>query len=427
MKLEFQIMSGILILTAILLSTPKQANADAVTDWNATAIQTIGAASPARAAPVSFMDMAMVHLAVFDAVNAIDPRYERYHVEIPNASGSSTAAVAKAAHDVLVHLFPAQTGSLDNIYDQYLINKGIPQDDPGVAVGAAAARGIIELRANDGRFPLNLPLYLGSNELGQWRPTDSLIGNPPSPAPFSPMAVPWVANVTPFALKSGDQYRASPPPRLTSKEYAKAYEETKTMGARFNSSRTQEQTDFAQFFAMNYGAVWNRVARDLAIAHVSNLTDSARLFALMNVAMADAGITAWDSKVTFNFWRPITAIRLGEEDPNPDTEGDPTWQPLINTPNYPDHTSGANNATASSTRILSLFFGTNEMNFTVRTTNAAVQPPTRDYTSFNDAQQDVVTARVYQGIHFRFADEDARKQGRHVAQWVFGHILRPRE
>jgi hypothetical protein len=427
MKLKLQIMSGILILITFLLSTPKQANADAVTDWNAIAIQTIGATSPARAAPVSFMDMAMVHLAVFEAVNAIEPKFERYYVEIPNAHGSTTAAAAKAAHDVLVHLFPAQQSSLDNTYQQYLAVRFIPADDPGVDVGAAAAAGIIALRATDGRFPPNPPTYLGKNEIGQWRPTDSLIGNPPAPPPFSPMAVPWVANVTPFALKSGDQYRSAPPPPLTSKEYTRAYNEAKSLGARFNSSRIQEQTDLAQFWALNYGVAWNRVATSLVIAHVSDITESARILALVNVAMADAGITAWDSKIAFNFWRPITAIREGDDDTNPDTEGDPGWQPLINTPNYPDQSSGANNATAATTRMLSLIFGADHMNFTVRTTNAAVQPPTRDFSSFNDAQEEVVDARIYQGIHFRFADEDARKQGRHVAQWVFGHILRPLE
>lgn len=425
MKLKLQIMSGMFILAAVLFSAPHQVQADAVTEWNLIAVNTINASTPPRAAPVSFMDMAMVHLAVFDAVNAIDPQFEKYHVDIPGASGSPEAAVAKAAHDVLVHLFPAQAASLLTQYQLFLANRGIAPNDPGVNVGATAAAGIIALRANDGRFPANPPPYLGGTELGQWRPTDSLIGNPPSPLPFSPMLVPWVANVVPFALKSGDQYRASPPPKLRSKEYAKAYNEAKTIGARFNSSRTAEETDFALFFALNYGAVWNRVARDLATAHVSNLIASARLFALMNVSMADAGITAWDTKIAFNFWRPITAIRFGDQDGNPDTELDPTWQPLINTPNYPDHTSGANNATASATRALSLFFGTNEMDFTVRTTNAAAVQQSRSYTRFTDAQEDVVVARIYQGIHFRFADEDGRKQGRHVAQWVFGHILRP--
>ena len=141
--------------------------------------------------------------------------------------------------------------------------------------------------------------------------------------------------------------------------------------------------------------------------------------------MADAIVTAWDSKVAYASWRPLTAIRSGNDDTNPDTVGDSEWQPLINNPNYPDHTSGANNTSGAATRMLELFFGTNEMSFIVKTTNAAAIQQTRTYSRFSDAAQDVVDARIYEGIHFRFADEDARKQGRHVAQWVFDHFLKP--
>jgi hypothetical protein len=204
-----------------------------------------------------------------------------------------------------------------------------------------------------------------------------------------------------------------------------SFNEVKAMGARFNSARTPDQTDFAIFWAANYTALWNRVARELAAAHMSNIGDSARLFALVNLSMADAIITAWDTKVAYNFWRPITAIRLGDDDTNPRTIGDPDWQPLINTPNYPDYTSGANNVTGAATRALALYFGTDEMTFIVTTTNAGAIQQTRTYNRFSDAADDVVTARVFEGIHFRFADAEARKQGRHVAQWAFAHFLKP--
>src|SRR5258705_12328061 len=197
------------------------------------------------------------------------------------------------------------------------------------------------------------------------------------------------------------------------------------MGARFNSEGTQQETDLALFWAANYVVVWNAVVRNLAAAHVDNIADSSRLFALVNLAMGDAIVTAWDSKNAYVFWRPLTAIRLGESDTNPDTEGNPMWQPLINTPNYPDHSSGANNVSAAATRSLALFFDTNEMTFTVKTTNLSAMQQTRTYSRFADAAQEVVDARIYEGIHFRFADEEARKQGRHVAQWVFGHFLTP--
>jgi hypothetical protein len=424
MKFKHQPYLAMAIL-AILFAAPASASADAVADWNAIAIQTISAATPARPAPVGFLDMAIVQVAVYDAVQAIDRRFKPYHVEIPGASGSPEAAVARAAHDILVNLFPAQTMSLDLTYAQYLLAHGLAPNDPGVAVGAAAAAGIIALRANDGRFPPNPPPFTGATNPGAWRPTESFIGNPPAPPSFAPMLTPWVANVTPFTLKSGDQFRAKAPPALTSHKYTRDYDEVKAMGARFNSGRTLEQTDFAIFWAANYTALWNRAVRDLAATHVSNIGDSARLFALVNLSMADAIITSWDSKVAFNTWRPITAIRLGDDDTNPRTVGDPEWQPLINTPNYPDYTSGANNVTGAATRALALFFGTDEMTFTVTTTNPLAIQQTRAYSRFSDAAEDVVTARVYEGIHFRFADAEARKQGRHVAQWAFGHFLKP--
>ena len=424
MKLKPQSCLVIAIL-AILLAAPASARADAVADWNLIVVQRIAAANPAHPPPVTFIDMAIVQAAIYDAVQAIERRYKPYHVEIVGASGSPAAATAKAARDVLVNLFPDQTPTIDNIYNQYLIDHSLSSADPGVAVGATAASGIIALRANDGRFPPGQMPFVGGSNPGEWRPTDSFIGTPPAPPPFSPMAARWVANVTPFALKSGDQFRAGPPPPLTSHNYTRDYNEVKAMGARFNSSRTDEQTDLALFWASNYLALWNRALRDIAEAQNLNIGDSARLFALVDLAMADAIVTAWDSKVAHVFWRPLTAIRLGNDDTNPDTVGDSEWQPLINNPNYPDHTSGANNNSGAATRMLELFFGANEMSFIVRTTNTAAIQQTRTYGRFSDAAQDVVDARIYEGIHFRFADEDARKQGRHVAQWVFDYFLKP--
>ena len=424
MKLKPQSCLVIAIL-AILLAAPASARADAVADWNLIAVQRIAEANPAHPPPVTFIDMAIVQAAIYDAVQAIERHYKPYHVEIEGASGSPAAATAKAARDVLVNLFPDQTPTIDNIYNQYLKDHSLSPADPGVAVGATAAAGIIALRANDGRFPPGQMPFVGGSNPGEWCPTDSFVGTPPAPPPFSPMAARWVANVTPFALKSGDQFRAGPPPPLTSPNYTRDYNEVKAIGARFNSSRSDAQTDLALFWASNYPALWNRALRDIAEAQNLNIGDSARLFALVNLAMADAIVTAWDSKVAYVSWRPLTAIRSGNDDTNPDTVGDSEWQPLINNPNYPDHTSGANNNSGAATRMLELFFGTNEMSFIVRTTNAAAIQQTRTYSRFSDAAQDVVDARIYEGIHFRFADEDARKQGRHVAEWVFDHFLKP--
>jgi hypothetical protein len=238
------------------------------------------------------------------------------------------------------------------------------------------------------------------------------------------MLAPWLATVTPFTIKSPSQFRPVAPPDLTSQRYATAYNEVKAMGARFNSARTTDQTNMALFFNANFLAIYNQAVRDIANAHLSNSDDSARLFALVNLAMADAVITASDSKRHFVFWRPVTAIQEGDNDPNPETVGDPSSQPLINTPNYPGYTSGANNLTGALTRSLALFFGSDDMSFTLHTTNATAPVQTRDYNRFSDLAQDVVDARIFEGIHFRFDDVQARKQRRHVAQWVFGHFLR---
>ncbi|MCM3904167.1 MAG: vanadium-dependent haloperoxidase [Pyrinomonadaceae bacterium] len=338
-------------------------------------------------------------------------------MEIPGASGSPVAATAKAAHDVLVNRFPWQSASLDLTYNQYLADRFIPQNDPGVAVGATAAAGIIALRANDGSFPNPAPPpFLGGTAPGVWRPTLPL---------FAPMVAPWLGSVTPFVLTSPSQFLAHPPPALNSPEYTRAYNEAKRLGCNNCPERDGDQTDLAHFWNSNFVLLMNRLVGDIAGAHVTNISDSSRLFALADMSMADAIITAWNTKVHYVFWRPITAIQEGNNDGNPRTIGDTNWLPLINTPAYPDHTSGANNIIAAATRTLALIFG-NQESFSITTTNLGPTiDDTRDYTRFSDVQEEVVNARIYQGIHFRFADEDARKQGRHIAQWAFSHFLKP--
>ena len=415
MKIKLQVCAALAIV-AITLATPSSASADAVGDWNKIAVD--ATVTGARPGPTGVLDIATVQAAVYDAVQAITGEFEPYHVHIPGASGSPAAATAKAAHDVLVNRFPAQTAALDLIYHNYLAANFLAEDDPGVAVGAIAAAGIIALRANDGSFPNPPPPpFLGGTAPGQWRPT--------LPA-FAPMLAPWLGFVTPFTLNSPSQFLAQPPPGLNTGAYTKDYNEVKAVGALNNSTRTPEQTDLAHFWNANYGVLWNTVLRNIAAANVDNISDSARLFALADMAMADAIITAWNSKSTFVFWRPITAIQLGDTDGNKHTVADASWLPLINTPPYPDHTSGANNISSAALHSLRLFFGKDKMNFSVTTTNLGpTNMDTRTFTRFSDARQEVVDARIYEGIHFRFADEDARKQGSQVARWAFKNFLRP--
>jgi hypothetical protein len=411
--------STVISIIAFTLAVAPGARADTVTDWNRIAVQEVITAGAARPGPSGALDIAVVQLAVYDAVQAIVGQYQPYHCVVPGASGSPDSAAAKAARDVLVNRFPSRAVAIEAIYQQYLSDHPLlDANDPGVAVGTSAAACIIALRATDGSFPNPPPPpFIGSLEIGVWRPT---------PPAFAPMAAPWLANVTPFALNSPSQFRAQENPALNSPEYTRDYNEAKLLGKSDSTARTAAQTDLANFWNSNYVALWCSVTRNLAEANLDNVGDTARLLALVSMSMADSAITSWDSKIAFVSWRPITAIREGDNDGNPKTVGDPSWSPLIATPPYPDHTSGANNLTASATRALSLFFGTNEMNFSVTTTNPGpTLVDTRDFTKFNDVQEEVVNARIYEGIHFRFADEAARKQGRLVAQWAHSHFLRP--
>jgi hypothetical protein len=416
------------VMTLAAVSWWQIARADAVLDWHEITVNTVSTASPPRPGPVGFLDMAVVQAAVYNAVQAIDGKFKPYHVQIPGASGSPEAAAAKAAHDALVNIFPAQGASLDTAYRAHLAKKGLAESDPGVAVGQTAAAGILALRANDGRVPDPLPPpFTGDTTTGVWRPTTSY--QPPPPPSVAPMATPWLGAVPCFTLQSGDQFRAKPPPALTSQQYATDYNEVKTLGAQSNSARTPEQTELAYFYAGKSGnnfVLWHRALRDVAAAHLNNIGDSARLLALANLAMADAVITVWDSKKHYVLWRPVTAIQEGENDGNAATAGDPSWQPFLNTPPYPDYTSGANGVTGALTRSLALFFGKDEMTFTVTSDYPQGVQKTRTYARFSDMATDMVNVRIYHGIHFRFADEASREQGTKVADWVFGHVAAAR-
>jgi hypothetical protein len=413
-----------LLLTVLAVSAAglTRVMGDPVLDWNAISSQAI--LTGGRPGPSGIIDFAVVQAAVHDAVQAYDKRFEPYAINVENASGSLAAAVAKVTHDIIVNRFPAQTAAMDTAYDNYLNDHDIDADDPGVSVGKQVAAGIIALRADDGSFPATFPAFNGANVPGVWRPTTSYLPAPP-PSGAS-MATPWVGGMTPFALVSGDQFRGNPPPALKTGAYAKDYNEVKALGRGTGSSRTPEQTQLALFYSDNFIALWNRGLRGIAQTYLNdNSGDIARLFALAWLASGDAFITVWDSKLHYAFWRPVTAIQEGESDGNPKTIGDPTWQPLVNTPNYPDYTSGANGLTGAITRILKLYFNNDHLAFKLTSNVPNINPSERPYERFSDVADDVVEARILLGIHFRFADTVARKQGQQVAKWVFRNTLGP--
>jgi len=413
-----------LTLAATALASVLAANAragDPVSDWNQISEQAVKTAN--HPPPVAALDFAIVHLAIYDAVESFDHRFEPYNALVPGATGSPSAAVAKAGHDVLVGLFLAQKPAVDAAYANYLIANGIDVSDPGTEVGAQAAANMLALRAHDGRFPPSPPPFLGGAAIGEWRPTPSLL--PGSPPTFAPGLTPWVAKVTPFTLQSGSQFRLGPPPALTSDQWAEDYNEVKSLGSLNSTMRSPEQTDIGYFWADSGPILWQNALRYLARNYLGDIGDSARMYALAEAAMADAQIACWDSKYFYVFWRPITAIRLGDQDGNPATVVDPAWQPLINTPNFPEYPSGHADISSAATNMLRLFFGSDVLSFQMTTTNALAVQKTRTFSRFTEAEKEVVDARVYVGIHYRNSDNAARAQGHAVANWVFRNYFLP--
>ena len=406
---------GVLMSVCLGVAAPASA-ADVITDWNTILLTTI-AAAPAVAGPARICEIAMVHIAMHDAVQAIQQRYETYSEGVTPASGSIIAAASKAARDVLVNKFPEQTATIDSTYQAYLAAHRLASSDPGVAAGAQAAAALIQKRIGDGTYPVPPPTFFGSNEIGKWRPTAVNAAGQPQP-----MAVSWMANAITFAVKHPSQFFSGTPPQVTSRQYTAEYDEVKALGRNVGSTRTPEQTALATFYSDSPLNYFNRTMRLLADRYITDAGDTARMFALVNIAMADAAFTSWQTKIQWNVWRPVTAIQLGDSDGNAKTVGDPTWQPLFATPNYPDYSSGANALGGAATEMLRLFFRTDRLAFSVigATSN-------RDYTAFSDVGNDIVEARMLMGIHFRFADVEGRRSGQRVARWVYKYYLRSLE
>jgi hypothetical protein len=409
-----------MLLAALVLSTmllPGPARADTVTHWNEIATNALVADGQGAAA---LAHLAMVHGAVFDAVTAIDGRYEPYLEPIRAKRWySQDAAVATAAYRVLVDSQPpvvssperlaALAASLRPEYDAALaaIPPG-PAKDGGVATGNAAADEMIAARRNDGRF--GAFRFSVGTLAGQWRPVLPLFVNDPGA---------WLKDVRPFLVRNSSQFDGREAYQLTSRRYAKEFDEVKAIGATNSTTRTPDQTLAAQFWGLANGVgTWSRLYRNIAEQHGESLADNARMFAMVYLAGADTAITVWADKAKFSFWRPITAIREAAGDGNPRTVADPNWLPLIATPPYPDQPSGLSALASASARALQGFFGTDDVAFTGTITNApGTISVTRSYTSFSQAAREIVDARVWSGLHFRNADEQGALIGDHVARW----------
>jgi hypothetical protein len=305
--------------------------------------------------------------------------------------------------------------AVTRLTDAYAASVGaLPNDastTQGIQYGRQTAERFIALRAEDGRYgPNTFPMPPAP---GVWRPTA------PANAPFFGY---FLSATTPLMIDSPSQFRPGPPPDMTSAQYAAEFEEVKTLGSKEGSARTPLQTETALYINSVLGGPFHAALRDLTVRREMDISDRARLFAAVSMSVADAVITVWDSKAHFGLWRPITAIQQADQDGNSATTPDPTFEPLIPTPPYPDYTSGANGVAGSSTRALSRVLGTDRIDLTI---TSPVTNTTRYYEFADQLTADTVDARVWSGIHFRFADVAAKAQGQQVADWAMDRYFKP--
>jgi hypothetical protein len=413
------LLGGLAVLA--VLATPASARADAVTDWNtvaAAALQSPATATPPGAGQgaASTANLAMVHAAVYDAVNAIVGCHEPY-ASSPAAKRwySQDAAVAAAAHHVLVNgglgIPAARMPFIEAAYQAALVP--IP-DGPakagGIATGEAAGAALLAARAGDGRFG---PFRFTESTLpGAWR----LV--PPATV-TDPGA--WLKDVAPFVLRDPDRFRGRAPHRLSSRAYAADFNEVKTMGRATGSTRTPEQTAAAEYWGTtNATATMASIIRSVASGQGGTLAEHARLFARVYANAADALIVTWRDKARYSSWRPFTAIREAANDGNDATQADADWTALIANPPYPEHPGGLSTFGGAVAATMQHFYRRDRATFN-GTTQGGV---TRQFTSFSQLRDDIVEARIWSGVHFRFADTQGARIGRRVARWDDRHAFR---
>jgi hypothetical protein len=360
---------------------------------------------------VQARSFAIVHGAIYDAVNAIaGTRYQPYLVA-PDANGTESvdAAVATAAYQTLVWMFPNQQASLQTQYDQSLaaIPDGASKQS-GTTVGGKAAAAMIAARTNDGAF--GPQTWVVGTQPGQWRPT------PPTFASDGATG----GHVKPFLIPSGSMFRTAGPPALTSAQYAKDINEVQAIGAVNSPVRTTDQTQAAIWWQDRHLAEWE-IKRQIATNQHLNLLQAARMFAMVDLTEADTSIACFNEKEAWMRWRPVTAIQLADTDGNPATVADPNWMPLLVTPPHPDYTSGHTCFTAASMGTLAYFFHTDKMSFSGYSADSGT---TRYFTSFSQALAEVINARIWGGIHTRAADVQGAKIGAQVRGYITGHFFK---
>jgi PAP2 superfamily len=407
------------IFTVVALQMSPPASADEVPDqvlaWNQHAYTEL-ILTAGQPPPVAMMHFAMVHGAVYDAVNAIDGGYDPY-LGAPTADGNESidAAAAAAAYEMLLYLLPeTRDAALAGYYtgSLALVPDGEAQDD-GVAIGQAAAAAMIASPHGDGRFGDPSFTVDPTPEPGDWVPlAASTAGN----------NLRWVGDVTPFLIPSAAQFRSNGPKALSSAVYAAEFDQVKALGRATDSTRTPDQTAQARFWSDNTTAMWTRIFRQLSAANDLSTVQNARYFAMLYLTSSDAGISCFAAKEHWNFWRPQQAIREAGSDGNPATIADPTWTSLLQNPPYPDEPSGHNCLSSSIVQTLRDFYGTNRMSFNATHSTLGIS---RSFNSFSQAIGEIRWARVYSGIHFMTADAHGATLGRQVADYRQEHYFQP--
>ena len=402
---------SMVLATALIITLATHiAWADPITDWNHTAIEVMKAARvPGN--PWS-RALAMLHVAMSDAINSVQNRYTRFVATMPLASGASAeAAAAAAARRILVDLFPAQKTAVEAAYAQSLsaIPDG-PAKTQGVAAGEQAAAAVQADRANDGTQAPDT--YRPITTPGVWIPTTS------------PLFAQY-ARAKPWGLLSAEQFRPGPPPPLSSALYARDYNETKSLGGVRSTTRTAAQTEAVKFWTQaNLGPAWQTAARQLSAAKGLSLADNARLFALLNMGVANTFINDWDAKFTYNFWRPVTAIRNGDTDGNDATERDPGWTPLNDTPMHPEYPSQAAIITGVVVTVFESVFGPKpQIPFT--TSDLFDPNVTRRFNTIAEMADEHKNVRIWGGIHFRNSLDVGDSMGRKIAEYLIANVLKP--
>jgi hypothetical protein len=391
------------------------ASTDAVVPWNQTLLKIVRTAGAQPATVHPTRSFAIMHAAVYDAVNAIDATHKPYlvHIEHVSPHASQDAAAASAAHDTLLALYPAFQATLDAQLDQSLavIPDGVDKAT-GVDVGKAVAQAILALRNDDGSAAM-LIAFVPGNAPGDYQLTPP---NFPTPA-FTH----W-SKVTPFALERANQFRLGPPPALASAQYAAAFNELKSLGMLGSATATADQKLIGQFWGGAIQNYWNEIAQTAVQAHHLTTAQSARVFALLNITLADEVIAFYDTKYTYDFWRPVTAIRAADTDGNPDTLVDQNWLPqATKTAADPSYPGAHATISAGAEFVLNAVFG--QKPFSLIVTSEVLPGTTRSFDSFAGAENEASASRIFAGQHFRTDENAGERLGRSVADFVVDNFL----